>query len=492
MNNHPEQPSIFFASGLWLGGVDQGAKLRIAAQTYNSSGNDYWPGALAESPANISAVECENWDKIFTIEKADVDAFIADFEDNGILDDPIPASILGWPAKDNPQFFSIHNFTLPSGKELAPFFDRNADGVYRPVLDGDFPIAKGDKTLWWVVNDIGNTHTHSTGSVPFGMEIQMMAYAMNSSDEVLSNTICYECKFTYMDTTLIHDAYVGLWIDSDAWPFGCAPIDYFGTVPDEGIAYFYRPDKLEICNDTSPPVFSDSLVGIVKVLQSPKISIGADTQKHIIDVATYYGNNIYSPVLDLEYYNYLRGLWRDSFVLGTGTGGVIDTIKTAFDGTLINNTPWTMCNFPPASVDRRTLISFGPMDFQPGQTRQMALAFIHSPGHHYPCPDVNEIIDVGDKIEAFYKDNISLSTQPLLASNLIVSPNPTSGIFSIVTDQMISHVDIYAINGQLLRSFSSIRSGDQLNISSFGSGMYLCKIELANGAFVVRKIVLLY
>ena len=38
-----------FAHDLWIGGVDDGGVLRLAAQTYRQNGNDYWPGPVSDS-----------------------------------------------------------------------------------------------------------------------------------------------------------------------------------------------------------------------------------------------------------------------------------------------------------------------------------------------------------------------------------------------------------------------------------------------------------
>ena len=37
-----------FAGALWIGGVDAGGQLKVAAMTYRQGGNDFWPGPLDE------------------------------------------------------------------------------------------------------------------------------------------------------------------------------------------------------------------------------------------------------------------------------------------------------------------------------------------------------------------------------------------------------------------------------------------------------------
>ncbi|MFN6039623.1 MAG: hypothetical protein ACK452_14225, partial [Bacteroidota bacterium] len=38
--------SSLFAGSLWLGGLDAGGQLKVAAMTYRQSGVDFWPGPL--------------------------------------------------------------------------------------------------------------------------------------------------------------------------------------------------------------------------------------------------------------------------------------------------------------------------------------------------------------------------------------------------------------------------------------------------------------
>ena len=46
-----------FAGALWIGGVDAGGQLKVAAMTYRQDGNDFWPGPLNVDNATTSADE---------------------------------------------------------------------------------------------------------------------------------------------------------------------------------------------------------------------------------------------------------------------------------------------------------------------------------------------------------------------------------------------------------------------------------------------------
>jgi len=79
-SGEPEIVSLY-SGAIWLGGFDEGGNLILSAQTYRSSGNDYWTGPLDPNTGTITSLDCERWDKHFTVLGADIDALRADFLD---------------------------------------------------------------------------------------------------------------------------------------------------------------------------------------------------------------------------------------------------------------------------------------------------------------------------------------------------------------------------------------------------------------------------
>ena len=68
-----------FAGSLWIGGVDAGGQLKVAAMTYRQSGSDFWPGPLDIATGSITSDECTNWDKHFKINRLDVEEHVTIF-----------------------------------------------------------------------------------------------------------------------------------------------------------------------------------------------------------------------------------------------------------------------------------------------------------------------------------------------------------------------------------------------------------------------------
>ncbi len=159
-------PNSAFAAALWIGGLDASNQLHTAAQTYRQAGNDFWPGPLDTTNAFIDTIAAVNYDKIWKVDINDINTFLYQFSLGNVPLTYTPtADILSWPAKG----------TGAKSRNLAPFVDVNNNGIYDPLVGGDYPKIKGDQTLYYIFNDNFGPHTE-TGGLPFGVEVQAMAY----------------------------------------------------------------------------------------------------------------------------------------------------------------------------------------------------------------------------------------------------------------------------------------------------------------------------
>jgi hypothetical protein len=241
-------PSVhsLFAGALWVSGIDDGGNLKIAAQTYRQSGDDFWPGPINDAGATDRAT-CRLWDNHFNVFGSEIDEVIALGQANGypIPTSGIPQNVLKWPAKGNP-------YLLADGYEitesLAPFFDYDGDGIYDPI-NGDYPVIDGnpdpskcggesytyaDQMIFWVYNDVGNIHTE-TGGEAIGLQVNALAFAFQTSDEINDMTF-YRYTLINKSGNSLSQTYMGQWVDPD---LGCFNDDYVGcdTARDLGIVY---------------------------------------------------------------------------------------------------------------------------------------------------------------------------------------------------------------------------------------------------------------
>lgn len=93
-------------------------------------------------------------------------------------------------------------------------------------------------------------------------------------------------------------------------------------------------------------------------------------------------------------------------------------------------------------------------------------------------------ITIAGQVRVFKDSALSVDDYNL---NTIISiyPNPTSNHFEIETTQTLDKVEVYSLQGQLVKSFAS---QNRYDISDLSSGMYFVKVE-ANGNSISKRII---
>ena len=272
--DNPVGPSVLYAGALWMGGTDVNGQLKLAAQLFGATGRDFWTGPLTVNPnsgdydpsgpvygnvtrpygaATITPQTCQAYDKFFTIRKSEVSTFIRFWECNNdeeatgceevVMNNEVLNRILNWPAHGD--------VSLGQDYYLAPFYDRNKDGIYNPALDGDYPwydfedeidcrndrriTLFGDETHWWVFNDKGNIH-NETGGDPIGMEVRAQAFSFATGDEINKMTF-YNYEMINRGTQTLQNTYFAQYADAD---IGCSENDYAGCDVSRGLGYTYN------------------------------------------------------------------------------------------------------------------------------------------------------------------------------------------------------------------------------------------------------------
>ena len=454
-----------FAGSLWIAGVDINNQLKCAALRFRQVGNDYYTGPLTiDGRASIEDVTCAAWDKIFKINRAEVDDFLMNCDENGVpvAGYNIPSSIKNWPATRSAED------PVGISKYLAPFFDRNNDGEYNPE-DGDYPyydidnalchtktptmdeeiegsvhgsiladqVLKGDQTLWWIFNDKGASHTESGGEA-IGIEVRAQAFAFATNDEI-NNMTFYSYEIINRSTYVLTGTYFSPWTDVD---LGYGWDDYVGCDVGRGLGYGYNGTSVD--GSGQPEAYGSQPPAIgIDFFQGPYMDPdGLDNPKYTFDVnvtfqqldpvtgdsifvydtidkhqivdfsinGVNFGNGIVDderfgmrrfvyhnnsdtdngdPKTAPQYYNYLRGIWRnnqkmqyggnaysgedvvgpecdfmfpgDSDPWNWGTAGIAPN-----GGYNTNGKYWSEEQCQNAPSDRRFMQSAGPFTLQPG------------------------------------------------------------------------------------------------------------------------------
>lgn len=431
----PEVSSIF-AGAIWLGGWEfdefgNPANLKMAAQTYRSSTrNDFWPGPLDPTGGTEEEI-CDRWDKQFEVGGEEILAHIQAAQ-SGTLDcAEVPQNIKGWPGKGNPHFANIHGFELPF-QDLAPYFDENGDGVYNPC-DGDFPVIEiigceaqtgevskvsfADQMFWYVFNDNGGIHTRTTAD-PIRMEVQTLAFAYKTGDEVNDMTF-YRYKLLNKSSITIDSTFFGQWVDAD---LGCYTDDFIGADTSRALMYIYNdgtPDGAGGCG--SVPTYGNEVPILgVDYFRGPKDENGRELG---MSSFIYYVNggfpglpNTSDPATGEQFYNYLSGTWRD----GTpyyGTGNAYQqtgaTTKYVFPDDPDDPNGWSMCTQTINGADMRTVQASGPFQLLPGAINELIMGVVWVPNvQTYPCPELSTLKTADNLAQALYDNCFKITDGP--------------------------------------------------------------------------------
>ncbi len=416
--------NAIFAGSLWMGGEDVNDQLKLAALRFRQ-GNDYWTGPLTtDGSAEIDAETCRKYDKHFRITRAMVERH-AEWAATGEPSDyQIPEEIREWPAHGD----------VSQGQDfyLAPFYDYGAgkdgqlaDGVYNPE-EGDYPyydLAEeidcrtnrvvtlyGDETLWWVFNDKGNVHTESGGE-PIGMEVRAQAFAFSTNDAVNDMTF-YNYELINRGSQTLTNTYFAQWVDAD---LGCSQDDYVGCDVGRGLGFTYNGNDVDAtCNGQTyganpPAVGVDFFEGPYQdsTGQADDVGIGPNEALNgigygdtIVDnerfgMRHFFYHNLGSgprgdPRVATEYYNYMRGFWKDGTRMtyggnGYDPSGTNPPADFMFPGksdpkgwgTGGSSEPeWTEVTAGNQPGDRRFMQSAGPFTLNPGDVNDITVGVV--------------------------------------------------------------------------------------------------------------------
>lgn len=513
-----------FASGLWIGGLDNSNQLHGASQTYRQQGNDFWPGPLDTISATVDSSVSRNYDKIWKINYSEINDFIVNFNNGNVQNNTyVPSGdLLSWPAKG----------TGNHSRNLAPFVDVNNNGIYDPLTGGDYPKIKGDQALYYIFNDM--LAAHGTSCTPMGIEVHGMAYAygctnVTSENPVLAYTTFYNYKIINRSANNYHDVYIGLWNDVD---IGYYMDDYIGANVTGNYGYAYNADNYDEPVGHSnygsyPPAQG---FAIVKGPLAPAFD-GIDNDNNgVIDEAgeecklnklSRYRYNFVgvpveqtSPVTCQEYYNYLSGKWKDGTNLtcgGNGYGGTINT-NWIYPGdpntTGVSTDPagtcgyWTQALAGNGQEDGGMIPTSGPFNLGAGQTTELEYAYVtsfdSSSAVNSHLLAVNKLKTDVQNVNSFY----NLATKPVCTDNSVgiknisredyftVYPNPAKSFLTVSSSlgNVKTTYELMDVLGKQILQGESTVNDFTIPVSDLKQGIYFLRL-ISNGSMAQKKIV---
>lgn len=495
--------STIWAGALWLGGIDETGGYKISRTDFQFV--DYTSGPIDDNTLNIFDDGCKHFDRIWKISREDILGLKEDFEDNGVIDQPVSYNIKIWPAKGNPFFEETMGFSLPD-QELAPFFDRNNNGSFDPqygeypLINPSMPNAIPNEMTWSVFNNTANTE-NGFSEIATGTEIHFMTYAFNCSENnPLNYTVFTQHKIINKSGGDLSGFKIGIWLDPD---LGCYADDYFGCDTLLNAQYIYNSD-----NDDNDFICT----GIGTYGENPPVQAITFLNKKLSNFG-YYNNaginnpppGTWEPTDVVGFYNYLSGKWRDGSQLsygGSGYGQPGDFVNHVFPDPPFDPNGWNMVNEQLPQYDQRTIMSTGLSSLPVGAEIILDAAFSY---HREPGSDHIENVDVAlseiPSIQAFYDSGFSNECMQVVKTtesvnldlSLDISPNPNNGVFNLFFEKTntVSHIRIFDFSGKMIFKNKIPAEADQHNIdlkNELSAGIYFIKWTLPDGQFTTRKV----
>jgi hypothetical protein len=538
-----------FDNSPWIGGMDQDSNLYVSGERYRQGNqlvagikNDYYAGPVMDS-ANYSIYQDTLWNYIWNLKKTDVEYHKNHWQDAGYQ--PIH-DILTWPGNGN--------VNLGEAPQLAPFFDRNQDGLYDP-MNGDYPQIRGDQALFFIFNENRGPHLETGGTRTMKAEFHAMAYGWNMpEDSAFKNTLFINYKIFNRSQRTYFDTYLGTFTDIDlGYPMddlvGCDVYrgSYFGyngkAADGDGQANSYG---------THPPAQSVTILAGPKLdpagSDRPRLDDGGhqlcnesingtgfgdgipDNERTGLSHFIYYSSIASSPSYMRQptnfhdYYNYLTGRWIDSTNLiygglgheGYGSygppcrfmfPGESDTLNWGAGCVAPNGQKnWTALTAGVLPGDVNGFGSVGPFTFRPGEMKELDLAFVYA--RDYTSSDtlasltkLRQMIDIVRNAFNTNKlsDGQSFTKIPELSGHQKptwkIYPNPAGNlaniIFSTTQDEKTTML-LFDYQGKLLQSKIVERGTKEtrFDLSGLPTGLYLVVIISPHSATTNKLVVI--
>ena len=345
------------SAGLWIAGrAGEAVKSSIAHREIPES--QFHPGPL--DGFGMPLEDCSNYARIWTVSTDD----LIEYESTGQ-----PAlHLTQWPT-------GLGAPTVDASGQLIDLADQPLEQRLTRLVDleaGERPAMKGHRMSWWIMNDVG---IRDTATAMF-LEIHNTAYSVEV-DGPLGNTTFYETRVFARGDNSLSGLHIGVQADVNLGLHEHAtgmPDDYVGVDVDAGLAYAYNADD----NDEKGYGDSPAAIGL-KFLDGPAIS-------SFLAYAAGDGPTG-DPATSEEYYNYLRGLWKDGEPVTygeTGYGGSGTETTFMFDGSPPEY--WSELDVDGLSTannptgGRRFVVSTGPTDLERGSVVDLSYALVWAYG----------------------------------------------------------------------------------------------------------------
>ena len=522
--------NTIFNHTLWVGGTGPNGQLHQSGRTHQNTANmgKVYQAGLLNAQGKIDSITRDKFDRVWKINRFDIEAFKQAWQQGRVQNRQYvpPLDLRQWPGN------------RPGSNELlAPFFDANSNGIY-DYLQGDYPLIKGDQALWWVFND---QSTQRLSGQALGIEMHCMAYAYlceqaTGGDTIINYTTFYDVKILNRSSNSYSQTYFGAYMDGD---FSGANSEHFQMdVAGNGFYFFHANDEGlgQGGYGQNPPAQGWYL------LKGPMADAadGRDNNRNGVTdeagerfgissfmVTEQNGQPVNQPTQDFHFYNYSRGLWKDSTALVFGGFGYPGSPQSTsipakfMFPSLSDPNGWGIggsssspiqapynwigggaISGPNVPSGQKGIAGIGPLTFAPGQALDLTFSLLFSRGNDSTSQGSVDRLLQHDAplIRQWYAQNnfpscLDLTTvgvaerriQPL---NARIYPNPIQDLWQVeLLEEGEAVLEIYDMQGRrLLQQPLEGATTHRFNGSDLSAGTYLVRI-LQNGRLKQHKLV---
>ena len=429
----------------------------------------------------------------YVVTRSEIEQHIADYEDNGIIDNPI-AAIFDWPAYR----VTFADSILSTLSLLAPYYDINNNGSYDPD-EGEFPIPHSNAEIFipeiYILKYFSNNlDANIEGGESMDAHGRVEIYGYNcANDEVnLADGIMVKYLIQPYRDQIFHANFSF----NNNFSLGDSSNDYLAYDSVSNATFIYNDplqtetnevyDNLVITQNMVNDIYSLLEDGGEIAIYQPTILSHYDLDP---DKETSGPNNA-----DQLYNRILSGYWNDGtpktpFDYGYNPS-TEEAYLTSFDGNVHQADGWDEISAGNPSGQRNAFHSFTKIRYL---FRPSVQYYVNIEKTDDGLPDYQKAADMRKNAEkmTFWSHDFDCYQNPTSTTQIPnieiqVYPNPTQGIVHLTSSDPILKVELFDEVGRLLSSINYNQK--QVTLTLATPGIYFAHITTDQGTHVEKLV----
>lgn len=470
------QASLADLAGVWIGGKTNDG-WSVSVTDNEGLHHDFASGPVAPQ---YDMDYLRKYDRVWVVDRDEIKAHELNFAKPNYS---APEAILNWPAN--------RSGTHGAAVDLAPFSDRNNNGVYEPEF-GDVPLIRGDRALYFIFNDHRSLRDYNYGAESFGVEVHGMIYTYRNQNSLLDSVFFLNYRVVNRSEVTIDSLLMSF---SMHHRIGSIYDDALGSDSILGMSYYYNLDNIDDSTSGFGP--APPALGLVQlnnplrgfIVHDPPLSFSMSNRR-------------YPDSLPL-YLQYLKAKWPNGNrirvenpdgILGLNNGdGFIQSDAGQASNFVFNDA----YNWFQSPYDNRLWVGINllsvPQSLHPGESFCVDLALVPKRAENRGAgtehlQSLYMVKDAIERLKLLNLDNTAclMNEMSLVYSeNIGVYPNPTTGMLylSIPETGFAEELILYDTNGRVVKREYGVW---RMDISNLSAGIYFLSVRSRAGVEVLK------